>query len=338
MKFSLQSLAHALRDSTGVAHKRDIAGTVSALGIADPQAPVLVGDDCAAIRDGDGWLLFAIEGFLNEFVSAEPWFAGWCGVMVNVSDIYAMGGRPLAVVDALWSQDSEHAAPVLAGMAAASRTYRVPVVGGHSNHRSDRQQLSAAIIGRAQRLLTSFDARAGDVLLAAIDLRGHYRAWFSNWDACSGVEALRLRGDLEVLPQLAEKGFCKAAKDISQAGVLGTLLMLLECSGVGATINLRAVPAPPEVPPARWLLQTFPSYGFLLSVAPTHVAAVMSRFAAREIACAPIGLCEPHRQLRLRDGADEIVAWDFASEPLIGCGASAARHAAIISANGSSHA
>ena len=57
-------------------------------------AAVAVGDDCAAIPDGDGFLLFAIEGFMNEFVARDPWFAGWCGVMVNVSDIAAMGGGP----------------------------------------------------------------------------------------------------------------------------------------------------------------------------------------------------------------------------------------------------
>jgi selenophosphate synthetase-related protein len=67
-----------------------------------------------------------------------PWFAGYCGVMVNVSDIYAMGGRPLAVVDALWSAGAETARPLLEGLAEASRRYGVPIVGGHSNHKSAR--------------------------------------------------------------------------------------------------------------------------------------------------------------------------------------------------------
>ena len=40
----------------------------------------------------DGSLL-RWKGFMNEFVAAEPWFAGWCSVMVNYSDILAMGGR-----------------------------------------------------------------------------------------------------------------------------------------------------------------------------------------------------------------------------------------------------
>ncbi|MFH7168792.1 AIR synthase related protein, partial [Klebsiella pneumoniae] len=69
-------------------------GRLGARGLAVP-----AGDDCAAIPDGDGHLLLAIEGFLDGFVAADPYFAGFCGVMVNVSDIAAMGGTPVAVVD-----------------------------------------------------------------------------------------------------------------------------------------------------------------------------------------------------------------------------------------------
>ena len=113
-----QALCEALRASRGFSHKRDLASVMRQLARALP-ADVAVGDDCAAMADGDGHLLFAIEGFVDEFVERMPWFAGYCGVMVNVSDIYAMGGRPLAVVDALWSAGAETAAPLLDGLAEA---------------------------------------------------------------------------------------------------------------------------------------------------------------------------------------------------------------------------
>ena len=165
---------------------------------------------------------------MNEFVAGDPWFAGWCGVMVNVSDIAAMGGRPIAVVDAVWADGDGEAAPVLNGLRAASDAYRVPIVGGHTNVRNDRGQLSVAILGRAKQLLTSFDARPDDRLVAAIDLRGRYREPFSNWEAATDAPAARLRGDLEVLPALAEAGLAHAAKDISQGGLVGTAMMLAE--------------------------------------------------------------------------------------------------------------
>jgi uncharacterized protein len=179
---AIAALAHRLRSSNGIAAKSDIASVARSLGLSGAGV-IPVGDDCAAIPDGDGYLLFAIEGFMNEFVAGDPWFAGWCGAMVNISDIAAMGGRPIAVVNAIWADGEAKAAPVLAGLKEAASAFGVPVVGGHTNVRTDRGQLSVAILGRANRLLTSFDAEPGDVLIAAIDLRGRYREPFSNWEA-----------------------------------------------------------------------------------------------------------------------------------------------------------
>ncbi|MET0982677.1 MAG: sll0787 family AIR synthase-like protein [Telluria sp.] len=313
-----EALVRSLRDSRGFAHKRDIDGVMPALreGAA---SDVAMGDDCAAIPDADGYLLFAIEGFLNEFVEREPWFAGYCGVMVNVSDIYAMGGRPTAVVDALWSRGGPAADPIMQGLAAASRVYGVPIVGGHSNRRSDREQLSVAIVGRATRLLTSFDARPGQHLVAAIDLRGSFQEPYDYWNASVGAPPERLRADLEILPTIAEDGLARAGKDISMAGIVGTALMLLECSGVGAVIDVDRIPRPDGVGLERWL-RAFPSYGFLLSVADADLPAVLDRFGARGIACAAIGRTDDSRVVSLqRDGAVAEL-WSFEHEAFIGCG------------------
>ena len=329
-RVDLPGLATTLRAGRGFAHKRDIANVLTTLsralpgGAADLAQAVAVGDDCAAIPDpsGEGWLLFAIEGFLDDFVQAMPWFAGYCGVMVNVSDICAMGGRPIAVVDALWSRGADGANPVLEGLASASSRYGVPIVGGHSNSRSERGQLAVAILGRAKRLMTSFDARPGDTLMMAIDLRGAYEEPHPFWNASTRAPAERLRADIELLPQLAERGLCDAAKDISNAGAIGTALMLLESSQVGAEIDVQAIPRPAGVPLQRWL-QTFPSFGFVFSVRPAHVAAVRSHFESAGIACASVGEVTAAPQVWLRDGAARALLWDVAAEPFITAGASA---------------
>jgi AIR synthase-related protein len=314
---ALGELAATLRASRGFAAKRDIAAVAAKLGVS-MSSVVPVGDDCAAIPDGDGFLLLAIEGFMNEFVAGDPWFAGWCGVMVNVSDVAAMGGRPIAVVDAVWAASDADAAPVLTGMRAASEAFGVPVVGGHTNTRTDRGQLSVAILGRAQHLLTSFDARPADRLVAAIDLRGRYREPFSNWEAATDAPSARLRADLELLPAVSESSQAEAAKDISQGGLIGTAMMLAECSGVGAAIDVTRVPKPEGVALERWL-QTFPSYGYLLSVPPANAPAVLARFTARGIAAADIGQVTPDRRVVIGDGIVSETIWDFTREPLIGC-------------------
>jgi selenophosphate synthetase-related protein len=55
----------------------------------------------------------------------------------------------------------------------------------------------------------------------------------------------------------------------------------------------------------------------MLSVAPAQVAQVLSRFAARDIACAVVGEVDATRQVRLRAGGEEALLWDFGSDAFI---------------------
>jgi uncharacterized protein len=321
---SLAELTDALRGSPGFAHKRDISDVMTVLGralpggVADMAQAVAVGDDCAAIPDpsGEGWLLFAIEGLVEEFVARMPWFAGYCGLMVNVSDICAMGGRPIAVVDALWSDGADSSEPVLDGLAAASARYGVPIVGGHSNHRAARGQLAVAVLGRARKLITSFDAQPDDDLILAVDLRGAFEEPYPYWNASTRAPAERLRGDIEILPRLAEDGLCDAGKDVSMAGAIGSALMLLECSGVGAQIDLDTVPRPEGVPLLRWLL-SFPSFGYVLSVRPQQRLRVLERFAARGIAAARIGRVTAAPEVWLTQRGERALLWNVKDQPFI---------------------
>jgi uncharacterized protein len=314
---SLQDIAAVVASGRGLAHKADIAPVMSRLGLADPSAEALrVGDDCAAIPDGEGWLLFAIEGLTEEFVAADPHFAGYCGIMVNLSDIAAMGGRPLAVADAIWARGADEADPVLAGLRDAADTYGVPIVGGHTNHRATSGQLAVAVLGRAETLITSFDAGIGDVLLAVVDLRGRFREPHLHWDAATGAPAERLRGDLALLPEVAP--LVTAGKDISMAGLVGTAVMMLEASGRGARIEVDAVPCPRGVDLGRFLL-AFPSFGFLLTARSENAGAVLARFDARGIACAAIGIVDDSRSVRLWRDGEEVEVWNL-TRPLIGCG------------------
>lgn len=315
----LIELAEQLRQSLGVLQKQDIQRIAQSLSHPTPLAnpSILLGDDCAAIPDQDGYLLLAAEGMWPLLVETEPWFAGWCSVLTNISDIYAMGGRPIAVVDALWGTSTVVAEPLIAGMVAASRAYNVPIVGGHTNCHSPYNALSVSILGRATHLITSFNSRPGDVLLAAIDLRGKQHPKYPFWNASTDADPARLRGDLAILPQLAESGLCNAGKDISMGGIIGTLLMLLETSRCGAVLNLDVIPRPENISVEDWLL-FFPSYGFLLSVRPENVADVQAAFHGRSLGCEAVGEVHPSQQLTLKSGADKVVFWDLSQKQFIG--------------------
>jgi uncharacterized protein len=284
---TLSRLTAFLRTQAGVVDKLSIMGAYAPA--QELAGAIKLGDDCAAIPDNGGFLLFAGEGMLESFVSDDPWFAGYSAVMVNLSDIAAMGGRALAIIDVLWTPGLGQATAIWEGIAAASQAYGVPVVGGHTTiTRSGRNVLAAAVLGRAQRLITSFDASPGDDLLLAIDLRGEYQGDKPFWNASAGRPAERLRSDLSVLPALAEKNWVRAGKDISNGGIVGTLAMLLQCSKVGVELWLDQIPRPEGADLARWLI-SFPSFGFLFSVHSSQVANVTATFNDRQIACGRVG-------------------------------------------------
>ena len=320
----LPELAAELSGALGVRHKQEIQAAARHFPVARSgpwgAAPVRLGDDCAAIPDGDGYLLLAAEGMWPALVESEPRFAAYCSILVNASDVYAMGGRPLAVVDALFARSPEAATPLWEGMAEAAAHLGVPVVGGHTNLHSPYAALAAAVLGRARRLLTSFAAGPGDDLIAAVDLRGDMHARHPFWNAATGAPGTRLRADYEVLPRLAEAGLAAAAKDISMGGLVGTALMLLEGSGVGASLHLDAIPRPSAIPWATWLL-AFPSYGCLLSTPPANADAVVAAFGERGIAAAVIGRVDHSRRLTLCSGSDRVTLWDLGAAPLTGFGA-----------------
>src|SRR5262245_11351088 len=132
----LPELAAELGAALGVQHKREVQA--AARHFPDPAGGpwgagrVRLGDDCAAIPDGDGYRLLAAEGMWPALVESEPRFAAYCSILVNASDVYAMGGRPLAVVDALFARTPDAAQPLWEGLREAAEQLGVPVVGGHT--------------------------------------------------------------------------------------------------------------------------------------------------------------------------------------------------------------
>ena len=316
----LAALAERLRQSLGMEQKQDIqsiADQLAKFGTIPDAESILLGDDCAAIPDREGYLLLAAEGMWPTLVKNDPWFAGWCSVLVNVSDIYAMGGRPIAVVDALWSQSNDQAKLLWQGMITASQRFKVPIVGGHTNCHSPYQALSVAILGRAQNLITSFNAQLGDTLLLLTDLDGQPHSLYPCWDAATEADSETLLKKLDLLPDLAQRQLCDAGKDVSMGGILGTALMLLETSGCGGTIDLDAIPVPSVLSLEQWLL-SFPSYGFLLSVRPQHVAAIQRSAESLDVVCAAIGQVTKSSELVLTQGAERLSFWDIAKQPLTG--------------------
>ena len=317
MSIVLKNLLEDVMLKSGIQQKLDIQIVTQSLTSAVPNLDHPNGDDAAAIATSQGYDLLAGEGFMPEFVSADPWFAGWCGVMVNVSDIAAMGGRPTAITNTIWGEEGALVDRIFEGMTAASRVFNVPIVGGHTNLRAKTTQLAVSIFGKANVLLSSFAAKPGHALVAAIDLRGSFRQPFLNWNAATNAQPQRLRADIELLPMIAEEKLAYAAKDISQAGLLGTCLMLLESSDVGADIDLTKIPKPDNVDWLDWLC-CFPSYGYLLTTPMHKLDDLLAVFSARDINAAHIGDITEDKLMLINQGEQKELFWDIGQQSVTG--------------------
>ena len=312
---NLEQLTKTLKQSLGIIQKQDIQVVNQILGL-QLDDKIRVGDDCAAIPEDNGYLLLAAEGMWHVLVETDPWFAGWCAVMVNISDIAAMGGKAIAIVDTIWTEDTAKAIPLLEGMKAAAKAFNVPIVGGHTNLKSAYNALSVSVLGRAKKLISSFTARPGDVLVAAVDLKGEMHSVFPFWNAATKADPIQLREKYQVLSYLAENNLCDAGKDISMGGIIGTLLMLIEASRCGAVLDLDSIVCPIDTKLEVWLL-CFPSCGFLLSIRPENLDAVQKKFSEKNISCSSIGKIVPGDRLTLKSKDRSHLFWDFKTNAFI---------------------
>ena len=259
MNIDLSQLIERIRNYEGLLRKQPIEGVFDKLvlhGQPGPQLPNF-GDDAAVIPWKEGFMLLAADGIMTRLLINEPYAAGKASVMVTVNDIYSMGGRPLAMVNVLASGDENHRAQVVDGIRKGCEKLRVPMVGGHLHPDApgDSPSLAVAILGYANKLLRSHLAKAGDDIILAADLKGDKgcRSVVS-WDANSGKTPEELLHRLESLPLIAERELAQAAKDVSNAGILGTVSIMMENSGKGALIELDSIPRPVEIELSDWLV------------------------------------------------------------------------------------
>jgi len=281
---------------------------------------VLLGDDAAAIKFDDHYLLLAGEGVFQPLIESNPYLAGRTSVLTNVNDIYSMGGRPVAIVDVLFSSDSKSTEEILRGISDNAARYKVPVVGGHISQDTQCSSLSVFILGKAKNLLSSFNAKDGDDLVFISNSKGKFVSGFNFWDSSSMLGDEEVLDDLELIAEIAEEGLADTAKDVSMAGLIGSILMLLESSQRGALLNLDKIPKPCEVPLKEWLL-AFPSFGFIMSLRPENTDKVKDKFQKRGLKCEKIGQVTSDMKVSFVNKAGEKeLFWNLRTTPFIGVG------------------
>ncbi len=269
-------------------------------GLTGPGAPAglggagWVGDDGAPVPGCD--LVAVCDAIVPSVVERHPEWAGWCSVLVNMNDLAAMGAGAVGLLDAVGARDASFAARVLSGLRDAAAAWGVPVLGGHTQL-GVPAALAVTALGRTAHPVPAGGGRPGDAVSLTADLRGGWRPGFvgQQWDSTSGRRAEELRGQHGAVAAARPR----AAKDVSMAGLVGTLGMLAEASGTGAVLDVAAVPRPAAAGLADWLA-CFPGFAMLTADAPGA-----GRVRAPGATTAEVGRLDdvPGVRLRWPDGA-----------------------------------
>lgn len=317
---NLESVAAELRGFAGITRKKQIGDLMQYFPINSDRIIASFGEDAAVIDDGDEVMLLAADGIWSKLMEADPEWAGYCAVLVNVHDIAAMGGWPVAMVDVLSVNSQEIADAVLRGMRKGIERFNVPIIGGHLHPDTPYSALDVAILGKARKdaVILSSTAVPGEVVIAAADMDGRTHPSFKiNFDSTSFKDRKTLLMQLGAMQELGEAGLVKAGKDISNPGMLGTLGMLLETSKAGAVVDLDSIPIPEGLDLLSWL-KMYPGMGFVVTTRPENADKVLKIFQRRGLTPAVIGKVVEERKLTIASGNQQTVLFDLAKECVTG--------------------
>jgi len=221
---------------------------------AAPFANLIVGtetaDDAAVWRLDDATNIVATTDFFMPMVD-DPFDFGRIAATNALSDVYAMGGRPIFALAILGmpiaKMPTAMIREILRGGQAAAAVAGIPVAGGHSID-SPEPIYGLAVIGLVARenLRRNCDARPGDALILTKPIGvGVYAAAIK-------ADALPAGGYAEMLAsmtrlnavgaELAREASVHAMTDVTGFGLLGHALEMAR--GAGLTVRLRLGSAP----------------------------------------------------------------------------------------------
>lgn len=319
----LSELVKSLQSFKGVSRKNSIENVTKTLGdVYNITGDVLLdfGDDASAIDIGDNQVvLLAADGIWGDLMNVDPYWAGYCAVLVNVNDIAAMGGKPIAMVNIMAVDNDEIYDEILSGIVDGCRKFNVPMVGGHLHPDAEYNSLDVAIAGIASKdsLITSSGANVGDKVLVAIDTDGRqYPGIPLNWDTTYEKDAKLVQDQIKIMQKIAEEHLPSAGKDISNPGTLGTLEMLLEASGVGASVELEKIPRNEDVDWDMWL-RAYPGAAFVMTAPEENAQAIIDALSPYSFEVAVIGDVIEEKKLYLSSGDEKLVLFDQNSNPVL---------------------
>ena len=294
-----------------------------------PGVGLSIGDD-AAVLEGITTPVVTCDALIEEVHFRLDWTnwrdLGWKALAVNLSDIAAMGGTPIAafITLALPSHTTvEQIEEFYAGLEEAATVFGCTIAGGDTTKSSGPMMISVTLVGNAPRPVLRSGAQEGDLLLVTGTL-GDSAAALKCLQNVQAAPAEILQRHHRPTPRLREmnaalniENAVQAALDLSD-GLAGDAAHIARASGVTLEIETALLPISPscqniaqvlEQDVLHWALSGGEDYELLLCVAPEQAGSVREAIEKSGTPCTFIGRVLP------REGAPVMLKRKEKREP-----------------------
>jgi selenide,water dikinase len=220
---------------------------------------IATGDDAGVYRIADGVAVVQTVDFFTPIVD-DPYLYGQIAAANSLSDVYAMGGRPITVMNILCfpisTRDVNELGAILRGGADKIAESGAALLGGHSvDDPEPKYGLSVTGLIDPDHISTNSGARPGDAIVLTKPLGTGIITTAAKFDqcppdaltaACDSMSTLNAGAAAAMRTVGIEEGGVHAATDITGFALLGHLYHLARASGVGIEIDSAAIPILPH--------------------------------------------------------------------------------------------
>ena len=297
------------------------------------------GENAGVVDIGDGLaVVFKIESH-NHPSFIEPYQGAATGVGGILRDVFTMGARPMALMNALRFGDIAHErtkhllSGVVAGIGGYGNCIGVPTVGGEVNfHASYNQNIlvNAMAVGLAQkdRIFTSAAKGVGNPVIyvgAKTGRDGIHGATMASAEFSDAVASKRptvqvgdpFKGKLlmEACLELMAAEAVLSLQDMGAAGLTSSAVEMAAKGGLGMEIDLDLVPVREEGMSAYEIMLSESQERMLMVIEPEQAEKAYVIFEKWDLDFMPIGkVTDTHRLILLKEGE---VAGDVPVKPLV---------------------
>ena len=287
-----------------------------------------IGDDASCLQIAKGQqLLVSCDTLVADvhFLSSWPAYDIACkAVMVNVSDIAAMGGSPcwltlaltLPTVDANWLQQFSQ------GLKDSLSRYNIALIGGDTTHGPLSMTLTIHGLIPEGKAVRRSGAASGDKIYVSGELGAAALAvaCLESQDQINALDnAIFMKKQLHPVPRVDLihdlQCYATASIDISD-GLSADLNHICEASHVGACLSLERIPVHPLVKKYRgsnaldFALSGGDDYELCFTVAPKNEEQLLKSLVKAGLTCYCIGVIEEKLGMRAKMSSGEIVPLD----------------------------